>query len=59
MIVKIKKGEDNEIYDRKLLDSEELEELEGFNVDLRSRKGETYRCKVAAEGCRFFLVQPG
>ena len=59
IIFKIKKSKDNEIYERKLLASEELEELEGLNVDLRSRKGETYRCKVAAEGCRFFLVQPG
>ena len=55
IIFKIKKGEDKEIYGRELLNSEELEELEeleGLDVDLRSRKGETHRCKVAAEGCR-------
>ena len=49
IIFKIKKGKDKEIYGRKLLNSEELE---GLDVDLRSRKGETHRCKVAAEGCR-------
>ena len=58
-IFKIKKSGGDEIYERILMNSEEHEELEDPNVDLRSRKGETYRCKVAAEGCRVFLVQPG
>jgi len=33
------------------------EELEGPNVDLRNKKEETYRCRVAAEVRRIFSGQ--
>ena len=59
IIFKIKKSGGDEIYERILMNSEEREELEGPNVDLRSRKEETYRCRVAAEGRRVSLVKPG
>ena len=57
-ISKIKKGGGDGIYERELLNSEEREELEGPNVDLRSREEETYRCRIAAEGRCVFLVKP-
>ena len=58
-ISKIKKSGGDGIYERELLNSEEHEELEGPDVDLRNRKEETYGCRVAAEGCRVTLVKPG
>ena len=57
-IFKIKKSGDDGIYERILMNSEEREELEGPNVDLRRRKEETYRCRIAAEGRCVFLVKP-
>ena len=53
-IFKIKKSGGDEIYGRILMNSEELE---GPNVDLRSRKEETYKCRIAAEGRRVFSGQ--
>ena len=58
-ISKIKKSGGDGIYEMELLHSEEHKELEGPNVDLRSRKEETYGCRVAAEGRRVSLVKPG
>ena len=58
-ISKIKKSRGDGIYERELLNNKEREELEGPNVDLRSRKEETYGCRVATEGRHICLVKPG
>ena len=58
-ISKIKKSGGDGIYEWELLNSEEREELEGLNVDLRGRKKGTYGCRVAAEDCHVTLVKPG
>ena len=58
-VLRSERGVGGGIYQGFVTDGDEHDELENLNADPRNKEEETYRCRVAAEVRRVFLVKSG